>query len=72
MKEVFWRNSFLKKSEDSFTANKILKCLMCESLLCSLDFLRRQHMVFVTHPPVSTAAILRGTLFLSSNVKNVR
>ena len=41
-------SSFVKESEESFPANRILKYLMFESLRCSVDFLKRQYRVFVT------------------------
>ena len=42
----------VEESEQSFPANTILICLMFESLRCSVDFLKRQYMVFITCPPI--------------------
>ena len=43
-------SSFVTESEESLPANRILICLMFESLRCSVDFLKRQYKFFITCP----------------------
>ena len=49
-KIVLRLSSFVEKSKELFPANRIPTCLMIESLWCSVDFLKRRYMDFITYP----------------------